>query len=85
MPGILPTLRTTMRSRLFPVRTLTALLMVMLSMLTPFTSTSLSPTVSPACAGETKHTLVTVKCRVRKSPPPTCRCLHCPSVTLKSL
>uniref|UniRef100_A0A3B4YCV7 Uncharacterized protein n=1 Tax=Seriola lalandi dorsalis TaxID=1841481 RepID=A0A3B4YCV7_SERLL len=50
MPGILPTRLTTILSLLFPVRTFTALLMVMLSRLTPFTSTSLSPTVSPACA-----------------------------------
>uniref|UniRef100_A0A3Q3ER50 Uncharacterized protein n=1 Tax=Labrus bergylta TaxID=56723 RepID=A0A3Q3ER50_9LABR len=50
MPGIFPTRLTTILSLLFPVRTFTALLMVMLSRLTPFTSTSLSPTVSPACA-----------------------------------
>lgn len=50
MPGILPTRLTTIRNRLLPVRTFTALLMVMLSKVTPFTSTSLSPTVSPACS-----------------------------------
>uniref|UniRef100_A0A4W6DS84 Uncharacterized protein n=1 Tax=Lates calcarifer TaxID=8187 RepID=A0A4W6DS84_LATCA len=50
MPGILPTRLTTILSLLLPVRTFTALLMVMLSRLTPFTSTSLSPTISPACA-----------------------------------
>uniref|UniRef100_A0A4W4G306 Uncharacterized protein n=1 Tax=Electrophorus electricus TaxID=8005 RepID=A0A4W4G306_ELEEL len=48
MPGTFPTRLTTMRKRLFPVRTLTALLMVMLSRLIPFTSTSLSPTYNPA-------------------------------------
>uniref|UniRef100_A0A7N6F8A4 Uncharacterized protein n=1 Tax=Anabas testudineus TaxID=64144 RepID=A0A7N6F8A4_ANATE len=53
MPGILPTRLTTILSLLLPVRTFTALLMVMLSRLTPFTSTSLSPTVSPACAADT--------------------------------
>uniref|UniRef100_A0A672FAD1 Uncharacterized protein n=1 Tax=Salarias fasciatus TaxID=181472 RepID=A0A672FAD1_SALFA len=55
MPGILPTRLTTILSLLLPVRTFTALPMVMLSMLTPFTSTSLSPTVNPACAAHT-HT-----------------------------
>uniref|UniRef100_A0A3B5K7F0 Uncharacterized protein n=1 Tax=Takifugu rubripes TaxID=31033 RepID=A0A3B5K7F0_TAKRU len=50
MPGIFPTRLTAIRSLLFPVRTFTALLMVMLSRLTPFTSISLSPTVSPARA-----------------------------------
>uniref|UniRef100_A0A3Q3Q787 Uncharacterized protein n=1 Tax=Monopterus albus TaxID=43700 RepID=A0A3Q3Q787_MONAL len=53
MPGILPTRLTTILSLLLPVRTFTALLMVMLSRLTPFTSTSLSPTFSPACAANT--------------------------------
>lgn len=53
MPGILPTRLTTIRSRLLPVRTFTALLMVMLSKLTPFTSTSLSPTARPAWAADT--------------------------------
>uniref|UniRef100_A0A665TR04 Uncharacterized protein n=1 Tax=Echeneis naucrates TaxID=173247 RepID=A0A665TR04_ECHNA len=53
MPGILPTRLTTILSLLLPVRTFTALLMVMLSRLTPFTSISLSPTVSPACAAST--------------------------------
>uniref|UniRef100_A0A3B3XI25 Uncharacterized protein n=1 Tax=Poecilia mexicana TaxID=48701 RepID=A0A3B3XI25_9TELE len=48
MPGIFPTRLTTILSLLFPVRTFTALLMVMLSRLTPFTSISLSPTVRPA-------------------------------------
>uniref|UniRef100_A0A4W6C2P3 Uncharacterized protein n=1 Tax=Lates calcarifer TaxID=8187 RepID=A0A4W6C2P3_LATCA len=48
MPGTLPTRLTTILSRLFPVRTFTALLMVMLSRLMPFTSTSLSPTSRPA-------------------------------------
>uniref|UniRef100_A0A8C6KJT6 Uncharacterized protein n=1 Tax=Nothobranchius furzeri TaxID=105023 RepID=A0A8C6KJT6_NOTFU len=56
MPGIFPTRLTTILSLLFPVRTFTALLMVMLSRLTPFTSTSLSPTVSPACAADTHAT-----------------------------
>lgn len=53
MPGILPTRLTTIRNLLLPVRTFTALLMLMLSKLTPFTSTSLSPTASPACAAST--------------------------------
>uniref|UniRef100_A0A8C2ZCW1 Uncharacterized protein n=1 Tax=Cyclopterus lumpus TaxID=8103 RepID=A0A8C2ZCW1_CYCLU len=44
MPGTLPTRLTTILSLLLPVRTFTALLIVMLSRLTPFTSTSLSPT-----------------------------------------
>lgn len=48
MPGTFPTRLTTIRRRLFPVRTFTALLIVMLSKLMPFTSTSLSPTVKPA-------------------------------------
>uniref|UniRef100_A0A8C4F0S5 Uncharacterized protein n=1 Tax=Dicentrarchus labrax TaxID=13489 RepID=A0A8C4F0S5_DICLA len=48
MPGTLPTRLTTILSLLFPVRTFTALLMVMLSRLIPFTSTSLSPTSRPA-------------------------------------
>uniref|UniRef100_A0A665WDB7 Uncharacterized protein n=1 Tax=Echeneis naucrates TaxID=173247 RepID=A0A665WDB7_ECHNA len=48
MPGTLPTRRTTILSLLFPVRTFTALLMVILSRLMPFTSTSLSPTSKPA-------------------------------------
>uniref|UniRef100_A0A8C5HZN6 Uncharacterized protein n=1 Tax=Gouania willdenowi TaxID=441366 RepID=A0A8C5HZN6_GOUWI len=61
MPGILPTRLTTILSLLFPVRTFTALLMVMLSRLTPFTSTSLSPTVSPACAAHTAGTQHGVK------------------------
>ncbi|CAG6017110.1 unnamed protein product [Menidia menidia] len=56
MPGILPTRLSTILSLLLPVRTFTALLMVMLSRLTPFTSTSLSPTVSPACAADTRGT-----------------------------
>uniref|UniRef100_A0A3P9PYH2 Uncharacterized protein n=1 Tax=Poecilia reticulata TaxID=8081 RepID=A0A3P9PYH2_POERE len=56
MPGIFPTRLTTILSLLFPVRTFTALLMVMLSRLTPFTSTSLSPTASPACAADTYKT-----------------------------
>uniref|UniRef100_A0A8C2ZJT1 Uncharacterized protein n=1 Tax=Cyclopterus lumpus TaxID=8103 RepID=A0A8C2ZJT1_CYCLU len=56
MPGILPTRLNTIRSLLLPVRTFTVLLMVMLSRLTPFTSTSLSPTVSPACAADTGGT-----------------------------
>uniref|UniRef100_A0A8C4DEZ1 Uncharacterized protein n=1 Tax=Dicentrarchus labrax TaxID=13489 RepID=A0A8C4DEZ1_DICLA len=56
MPGILPTRLTTILSLLLPVRTFTALLMVMLSMLTPFTSISLSPTVSPACSADTGGT-----------------------------
>uniref|UniRef100_A0A671YGN9 Uncharacterized protein n=1 Tax=Sparus aurata TaxID=8175 RepID=A0A671YGN9_SPAAU len=48
MPGTLPTRLTTILSLLLPVSTFTALLMVMLSRLTPFTSTSLSPTSRPA-------------------------------------
>uniref|UniRef100_A0A669CA32 Uncharacterized protein n=1 Tax=Oreochromis niloticus TaxID=8128 RepID=A0A669CA32_ORENI len=55
MPGILPTHLTTILSLLFPIRTFTALLMVMLSRLTPFTSTSLSPTVSPASTADTLY------------------------------
>uniref|UniRef100_A0A8C2UBZ1 Uncharacterized protein n=1 Tax=Coturnix japonica TaxID=93934 RepID=A0A8C2UBZ1_COTJA len=50
MPGTRPIRRTTMRRRLLPVRTLTALLMVMFSRLTLFTSVILSPTHSPACS-----------------------------------
>uniref|UniRef100_A0A8B9SJM5 Uncharacterized protein n=1 Tax=Anas platyrhynchos TaxID=8839 RepID=A0A8B9SJM5_ANAPL len=50
MPGTRPMRRTTMRRRLLPVRTLTALLMVMFSRLTLFTSVILSPTHSPACS-----------------------------------
>uniref|UniRef100_A0A7N8YD08 Uncharacterized protein n=1 Tax=Mastacembelus armatus TaxID=205130 RepID=A0A7N8YD08_9TELE len=50
MPGTLPTRLTTILSLLFPVRTFTALLMVMLSKLMPLTSTSLSPTSRPACS-----------------------------------
>uniref|UniRef100_A0A673AB29 Uncharacterized protein n=1 Tax=Sphaeramia orbicularis TaxID=375764 RepID=A0A673AB29_9TELE len=53
MPGTLPTRLTTILSLLFPVRTLTALLMVMLSRLMPFTSTSLSPTRKPASSAKT--------------------------------
>uniref|UniRef100_A0A3Q2D0G4 Uncharacterized protein n=1 Tax=Cyprinodon variegatus TaxID=28743 RepID=A0A3Q2D0G4_CYPVA len=56
MPGIFPTRLTTILSLLLPVRTFTALLMVMLSRLTPFTSTSLSPTVSPACSADMDRT-----------------------------
>uniref|UniRef100_A0A3P9JXD6 Uncharacterized protein n=1 Tax=Oryzias latipes TaxID=8090 RepID=A0A3P9JXD6_ORYLA len=48
IPGTLPTRRTTILSLLLPVRTFTALLMVMLSRLMPFTSTNLSPTCRPA-------------------------------------
>uniref|UniRef100_A0A3P8V946 Uncharacterized protein n=1 Tax=Cynoglossus semilaevis TaxID=244447 RepID=A0A3P8V946_CYNSE len=48
IPGTFPTRLTTILSLLFPVSTLTALLMVMLSKLIPFTSTSLSPTSRPA-------------------------------------
>uniref|UniRef100_A0AAY4A0R2 Secreted protein n=1 Tax=Denticeps clupeoides TaxID=299321 RepID=A0AAY4A0R2_9TELE len=54
MPGTFPTRRTTMRSLWFPVRTLTALLIVMLSRLMPLTSTSLSPTSSPACSEQSQ-------------------------------
>uniref|UniRef100_A0A8C5X3X7 Uncharacterized protein n=1 Tax=Malurus cyaneus samueli TaxID=2593467 RepID=A0A8C5X3X7_9PASS len=50
IPGTRPIRRTTMRRRLLPVRTLTALLMVMFSRLTLFTSVILSPTHSPACS-----------------------------------
>lgn len=50
MPGTRPIRRTTMRRRLLPVRTLTALLMVIFSRLTLFTSVILSPTHSPACS-----------------------------------
>lgn len=53
MPGTLPTRLTTILSRLLPVSTLTALLMVMLSRLIPFTSTSLSPTSRPASSVNT--------------------------------
>lgn len=52
MPGTLPTRLTTTLSLLLPVRTLTALLMVMFSRLMPFTSTSLSPTSKPASSVE---------------------------------
>uniref|UniRef100_A0A3Q2DW24 Uncharacterized protein n=1 Tax=Cyprinodon variegatus TaxID=28743 RepID=A0A3Q2DW24_CYPVA len=48
MPGTFPTRLTTILSLLLPVRTFTALLMVILSRLIPFTSTSLSPTCRPA-------------------------------------
>uniref|UniRef100_A0A8C6ZN11 Uncharacterized protein n=1 Tax=Nothoprocta perdicaria TaxID=30464 RepID=A0A8C6ZN11_NOTPE len=55
MPGTRPMRRTTMRRRLLPVSTFTALLMVMFSRLTLFTSVILSPTHSPACsAGHTR-------------------------------
>uniref|UniRef100_A0A8C3DL47 Uncharacterized protein n=1 Tax=Corvus moneduloides TaxID=1196302 RepID=A0A8C3DL47_CORMO len=50
IPGTRPIRRTTMRRRLLPVRTLTALLIVMFSRLTLFTSVILSPTHSPACS-----------------------------------
>lgn len=53
MPGTLPTRLTTILSRLLPVSTLTALLMVMLSRLIPLTSTSLSPTSRPASSVNT--------------------------------
>uniref|UniRef100_A0A8C5R7Y2 Uncharacterized protein n=1 Tax=Leptobrachium leishanense TaxID=445787 RepID=A0A8C5R7Y2_9ANUR len=52
IPGTFPIRLTIMRRRLFPVRTLTALLMVMLSKLMPFTSAILSPTHRPACSAE---------------------------------
>uniref|UniRef100_A0A3Q0RR03 Uncharacterized protein n=1 Tax=Amphilophus citrinellus TaxID=61819 RepID=A0A3Q0RR03_AMPCI len=55
IPGTLPTRLTTILSLLLPVSTFTALLMVMLSRLMPFTSTSLSPTSRPA-ASANKHT-----------------------------
>uniref|UniRef100_A0A3Q2YYB2 Uncharacterized protein n=1 Tax=Hippocampus comes TaxID=109280 RepID=A0A3Q2YYB2_HIPCM len=57
IPGTLPTRLTTILSLLLPVRTFTALLMVMLSRLTPFTSTSLSPTSRPASSvhNDKKH------------------------------
>uniref|UniRef100_A0A3Q4GTZ1 Uncharacterized protein n=1 Tax=Neolamprologus brichardi TaxID=32507 RepID=A0A3Q4GTZ1_NEOBR len=54
IPGTLPTRLTTILSLLLPVSTFTALLMVMLSRLMPFTSTSLSPTSRPA-ASENNH------------------------------
>uniref|UniRef100_A0A8C9RQY9 Uncharacterized protein n=1 Tax=Scleropages formosus TaxID=113540 RepID=A0A8C9RQY9_SCLFO len=70
MPGTLPTRRTTIRSRLFPVRTFTALLIVMLSRLTPFTSTSLSPTHRPAFSVRTsQHTQIFVTCGSVCPPP----------------
>uniref|UniRef100_A0A674B6J1 Uncharacterized protein n=1 Tax=Salmo trutta TaxID=8032 RepID=A0A674B6J1_SALTR len=47
IPGTFPTRLTTILSLLFPVRTFTALLIVMLSRLIPFTSTNLSPTQRP--------------------------------------
>uniref|UniRef100_A0A8D0AE39 Uncharacterized protein n=1 Tax=Sander lucioperca TaxID=283035 RepID=A0A8D0AE39_SANLU len=53
MPGTLPTRLTTILSLLLPVRTFTALLIVMLSRLIPFTSTSLSPTNRPASSVDT--------------------------------
>uniref|UniRef100_A0A8C0VHU6 Uncharacterized protein n=1 Tax=Cyanistes caeruleus TaxID=156563 RepID=A0A8C0VHU6_CYACU len=52
IPGTRPIRRTTMRRRLLPVRTLTALLIVMFSRLTLFTSVILSPTHSPQCNAE---------------------------------
>uniref|UniRef100_A0A3B3YRL1 Uncharacterized protein n=1 Tax=Poecilia mexicana TaxID=48701 RepID=A0A3B3YRL1_9TELE len=52
MPGTFPTRLTTILSLLLPVSTFTALLMVMLSRLTPFTSTSLSPTCRPASSAK---------------------------------
>uniref|UniRef100_A0A8D0H651 Uncharacterized protein n=1 Tax=Sphenodon punctatus TaxID=8508 RepID=A0A8D0H651_SPHPU len=55
IPGTLPMRRTTIRSRLFPVRTLTALPMVMCSRLTLFTSVILSPTHRPASSGRGKR------------------------------
>uniref|UniRef100_A0A6Q2XXN4 Uncharacterized protein n=1 Tax=Esox lucius TaxID=8010 RepID=A0A6Q2XXN4_ESOLU len=61
IPGTFPTRLNTILSRAFPVRTFTALLMVMPSKLIPFTSTSWSPTHRPACSGgerpRSKHTL----------------------------
>uniref|UniRef100_A0A673BI52 Uncharacterized protein n=1 Tax=Sphaeramia orbicularis TaxID=375764 RepID=A0A673BI52_9TELE len=56
MPGILPTRLTTIFSLLLPVSTFTALLMVMFSKLTPFTSISLSPMTKPDCAEDTGGT-----------------------------
>uniref|UniRef100_A0A8C6Y194 Uncharacterized protein n=1 Tax=Naja naja TaxID=35670 RepID=A0A8C6Y194_NAJNA len=50
IPGTLPIRLTTIRSLLFPVRTLMALPIVMFSKLTLFTSVILSPTQSPACS-----------------------------------
>uniref|UniRef100_A0A8C4VX38 Uncharacterized protein n=1 Tax=Gopherus evgoodei TaxID=1825980 RepID=A0A8C4VX38_9SAUR len=47
IPGTFPMRLSIIRSRLFPVRTLTALPMVMLSKLTPFTSVILSPMHRP--------------------------------------
>uniref|UniRef100_A0A3Q2QIT1 Uncharacterized protein n=1 Tax=Fundulus heteroclitus TaxID=8078 RepID=A0A3Q2QIT1_FUNHE len=55
MPGTFPTRLTTILSLLLPVRTLTALLMVMLSRLMPFTSTSLSPTCRPASPADAEN------------------------------
>uniref|UniRef100_A0A8C6Q3X3 Uncharacterized protein n=1 Tax=Nothobranchius furzeri TaxID=105023 RepID=A0A8C6Q3X3_NOTFU len=57
MPGTFPTLLTTILSLLLPVKTFTALLMVMLSRLTPFTSTSLSPTCRPASSAKRSRQL----------------------------
>uniref|UniRef100_A0A8D3CRZ0 Uncharacterized protein n=1 Tax=Scophthalmus maximus TaxID=52904 RepID=A0A8D3CRZ0_SCOMX len=73
MPGTLPTRLTTVLSRLFPVRTLTALLMVMLSRLTPFTSTSLSPTSRPFTSPAVllSSTLLTKMLRPCSEPPRT--------------
>uniref|UniRef100_A0A667XA46 Uncharacterized protein n=1 Tax=Myripristis murdjan TaxID=586833 RepID=A0A667XA46_9TELE len=70
MPGILPTRLTTILSLLLPVRTFTALLMVMLSRLIPFTSTSLSPTHKPACS-LSSSTLLTNMPRPCSDPPRT--------------
>uniref|UniRef100_A0A8D2LGU4 Uncharacterized protein n=1 Tax=Varanus komodoensis TaxID=61221 RepID=A0A8D2LGU4_VARKO len=58
IPGTLPMRLTTIRSRLFPVRTLTALPIVMFSRLTLFTSVILSPTHSPACSINSWHLLL---------------------------
>uniref|UniRef100_A0A8C1V2A2 Uncharacterized protein n=1 Tax=Cyprinus carpio TaxID=7962 RepID=A0A8C1V2A2_CYPCA len=70
IPGTFPTRLTTMRRRLFPVRTFTALLIVMLSRLMPFTSTSLSPTHRPANS-LSSSTLLTKIPRPCSDPPRT--------------
>uniref|UniRef100_A0A3B5K3H1 Uncharacterized protein n=1 Tax=Takifugu rubripes TaxID=31033 RepID=A0A3B5K3H1_TAKRU len=62
MPGTLPTRLTTILSLLLPVSTLTALLMVMLSRLMPFTSTSLSPTSKPASSVEANRQQILRPC-----------------------
>ena len=55
--GTFPTLRTIIFSRLFPVKTFTALLDAILSNATAFTSSILSPTSRPPCSVKEKKDL----------------------------